>query len=58
MPRIDMFFKSNINQSKNISIAYNYPIARHPNQIGFDKCGLISWLDIDQSTKEYFFTVE
>lgn len=53
------FFDSNLNnQSKNISIANNYPIARHPNQIGFDKCGLISWLDIDQSTNEYFFTVE
>jgi hypothetical protein len=53
------FFDSNIrNQNKNISIASNYPLERHPNQIGFDRCGLGSWLDIDQSKNEYFFTVE
>lgn len=53
------FFDSNLrNQDKNISIAYNYPIERHPNQIGFDKCGLGSWLDIDDSKNEYLFTVE
>lgn len=53
------FFDSKLrNQNKNISIPNNYPIVRHPNQIGFDRCGLGSWLDIDQSKNEYFFTVE
>lgn len=53
------FLDSNLrNQEKNIAIAENYPITRHPNQLGFNKCGLGSWLELDQSKNEYFFTVE
>lgn len=46
------------NTNKNIEISYKYPIERHPNQIGFNRCGLGSWLEISESTNEYFFTVE
>ena len=35
-----------------------YQIERHPNQVGFNRCGTISWLYLEDSKNEYFFTVE
>jgi hypothetical protein len=46
------------NVERHLSIANNYPIERHPNQIGFLKCENVSWLYIDDSTREFLFTVE
>ena len=46
------------NIERNLFIADKYPIERHPNQIGFLKCERVSWLYIDQSTREFLFKVE
>ena len=46
------------NIDKNIAVAENYSIERYPNQLGFLKCTNVSWLNIDDSTREIIFSVE
>lgn len=46
------------NHNRNTSIAHNYPIEDHQNQIGFNKCGNVSWRYLNESEREYYFTVE
>lgn len=46
------------NIERNLAIAENYPIERHPKQIGFLKCDAVSWLFIEDATGEFLFTVE
>ncbi|WP_340201735.1 hypothetical protein [Ascidiimonas sp. W6] len=46
------------NENRNESIIDKYPIENHPNQIGFNKCGKVSWRLLDESNKEFYFSVE
>ncbi|MDX1279082.1 hypothetical protein [Oceanihabitans sediminis] len=46
------------NSNRNEFIIAEYPLEHHPNSIGFDSCGEVSWRDLDSSEKEYYFTVE
>ncbi|HLV15207.1 MAG TPA: hypothetical protein VKY41_08505 [Xanthomarina sp.] len=46
------------NFNRNEFIIDNYPIENHPNQIGFNSCGTVSWRYLNESDKEYYFTVE
>jgi len=46
-----------VNENRNESIIANYPITIHPNQLGLDRCGNLSWLFVDESEHEYYFTV-
>lgn len=46
------------NSKKNESIIESYPIENHPNQIGFNSCGNVSWRYLNESDKEYYFTIE
>jgi len=46
------------NQQRNEFILNRYPIAQFPNQIGFMTCEQVSWRYIDESDKEFFFSVE
>ncbi|GGW69811.1 hypothetical protein DFQ11_10611 [Winogradskyella epiphytica] len=39
-------------------IADNYPIEDHPNQIGFNSCGEVSFRYLNESDREFYFTVE
>lgn len=46
------------NANRNEYIADDYPMAVHPNQLGFDKCGNVSWRFVNESDKEFYFRVE
>ncbi|WP_145758326.1 hypothetical protein [Sediminicola sp. YIK13] len=46
------------NVERNEFIINNYPIENHPNQIGFNSCDDVSWRFLNESEKEYYFTVE
>lgn len=46
------------NENRNEYIIDNYPLENHPNQIGFNKCGNVSWRDLNESEREYYFSVE
>lgn len=46
------------NEDRNTDIIENYLIENNPNQIGFDRCGSISSRILNDSDKEYYFTVE
>ncbi|ARV16119.1 hypothetical protein BTO07_13635 [Polaribacter sp. SA4-12] len=46
------------NVERNLSISEAYPIDRHPKQIGFLNCEAVSWLYIEESTREFLFKVE
>lgn len=46
------------NLDRNEFIINNYPIANHPNQIGFNSCNNVSWRFLNESEREYYFTVE
>lgn len=46
------------NSDRNEFIIDNYPIENHPNQIGFNSCGNISWRFLNESDKEYYFSVQ
>jgi hypothetical protein len=46
------------NVERNEFIFNNYPIENHPNQIGFNSCDEISSRFLNESEKEYYFTVE
>jgi hypothetical protein len=46
------------NENRNEYIIENYPIEYHQNQIGFDKCGNVSWRYLNESEREYYFSVE
>ncbi|SEA55295.1 hypothetical protein [Bizionia paragorgiae] len=43
---------------RNEFIFDDYPIELHPNQLGFNKCGNISWRFVNESPKEFYFRVE
>lgn len=45
------------NAERNLAIAENYPITRHPSQIGFFRCESLSWLYLEDSTTEFLFSV-
>ncbi|TPV33501.1 hypothetical protein FJ651_10485 [Paucihalobacter ruber] len=46
------------NTNRHTFIIDNYPIENHPNQIGFNTCGSVSWRFLNDSEREYYFTVE
>lgn len=46
------------NTNRNEFIIENYPIENHPNQIGFNSCGNVSWRFLNESDKEYYFSIE
>lgn len=46
------------NTNRHTSIIQNYPIENHANQIGFNTCGSVSWRFLNESEREYYFTVE
>lgn len=46
------------NANRNTEIIGNYPIQNHPNQIGFDTCGRVSWRFLNESDREFYFSVE
>ena len=46
------------NVNRNELIINNYPIVNHPNQIGFNSCDNVSWRFLNESQREYYFTVE
>lgn len=46
------------NVERNEFIINNYPIENHPNQIGFNRCDNVSWRFLNESEREYYFTVE
>ena len=46
------------NAERNLAIAEDYPITRHPNTIGFSRCESLSWLYLEDSTTEFLFSVE
>ncbi|PQV49592.1 hypothetical protein CLV33_103229 [Jejuia pallidilutea] len=46
------------NLDRNEFIINNYPIANYPNQIGFNSCDNVSWRFLNESEREYYFTVE
>ncbi|WP_435413829.1 hypothetical protein [Polaribacter aestuariivivens] len=46
------------NTERNLEIARKYPLVRHPDQIGFLRCDAVSWLFLEDSTREFLFTVE
>jgi hypothetical protein len=46
------------NLERNEFIMNNYPIENHPNQIGFNSCDNLSWRFLNESEKEYYFTVD
>jgi hypothetical protein len=46
------------NLERNEYIINNYPIENHPNKIGFNRCDNISYRFLNESEREYYFTVE
>jgi len=46
------------NENRNEFIIENYLLTNDPNAIGFDQCGSVSSRLMNQSKKEYFFSVE
>jgi len=46
------------NLDRNEFIIENYPIENHPDQIGFNSCGSVSWRFLDESEREYYFSVQ
>lgn len=46
------------NSDRNEYIIDNYPIDNFPNQIGFNKCGNVSWRYLNESEREFYFIVE
>ena len=46
------------NANRHVFIIDNYPIENHPNQIGFNTCGSVSWRFLNESEREYYLTVE
>lgn len=46
------------NENRNEFIIDNYPIENHPGQIGFNRCNRVSWRFLNESDKEFYFTVE
>ncbi|MBC3845999.1 hypothetical protein H8K90_06390 [Winogradskyella echinorum] len=46
------------NENRNEYIIENYPIEHHANQIGYNKCGNVSWRFLNESDKEYYFSIE
>lgn len=46
------------NSNRNEFIIAKYPIKNHPNQIGFNSCGNVSWRYLNESDKEFYFTIE
>jgi hypothetical protein len=46
------------NENRNEYIINNYPLENFPNQIGFDKCGNVSWRLLNESEREFYFSVE
>lgn len=55
---IDFIASKMSNSQRNLNIVDKYQIERHPNQVGFNRCGTLSWLYLEDSKNEYFFTVE
>lgn len=46
------------NELRNEYIIDNYPINDFPNQIGFNKCGNVSWRYLNESKREFYFKIE
>jgi hypothetical protein len=46
------------NTDRHVYIIDNYPIENHPNQIGFNTCGGVSWRFTSESEREYYFSVD
>ncbi|MFD2543773.1 hypothetical protein ACFSSB_15710 [Lacinutrix gracilariae] len=46
------------NANRNEYILDDYPLEFHPNQLGFNKCGNVSWRFVNESDKEFYFKVE
>ena len=46
------------NSNRHTFIIENYPIENHPNQIGFNTCNQVSWRFLNESEREFYFTVE
>ena len=46
------------NEFRHEYIIDNYPIDNFPNQIGFNKCGNVSWRYLSESEREFYFSVE
>lgn len=46
------------NQNRNTHIIDTYPIEHHQNQIGFNTCGKVSWRELDESEREFYFSVD
>jgi hypothetical protein len=45
------------NKNRNEFIIDAYPIPNKPNQIGFNSCNSVSWRFLDESDREYYFSV-
>ena len=46
------------NENRNEYILDEYPLEYHPNQLGFNKCGNVSWRFVNESNKEFYFRIE
>ncbi|MCX7548333.1 hypothetical protein OS188_10260 [Xanthomarina sp. F1114] len=46
------------NENRHAYILNEYPLESHPDQLGFDKCGDVSWRYANESDREYYFRVE
>jgi hypothetical protein len=46
------------NVERNELIADNYPIENRIGQIGFNSCGSVTWRFLNESEREYYFTVD
>ncbi len=45
------------NTDRNEAIITDYLLTNHPNQIGFNKCGDVSWKFLNETNGELYFTV-
>jgi hypothetical protein len=45
------------NTNRNEFIIEQYPIENHPDQLGFNSCGNVSWRNLDESAREFYFSV-
>ncbi len=46
------------NPDRNEFIIARYPLEDHPGQIGFNSCDNVSWRLLNESEKEYYFSIE
>jgi hypothetical protein len=47
-----------LNTNRNEYLIEDYPLVNYPGQIGFNRCGSVSWRFLAASDAEYFFRVE